>query len=299
MSVAQPEWLQNGTGLAPRVAWSFGMDAELTGLEMARETGEIFAVDASGGVCRSSRQGKIEAISRGLHNVRFIRWSDTGDTGLVVADTSQFSIVDRDLNVVWTSKAPWPILGGAVDAYGHNVAVSLEDGNTVLFSVDKKKLGQFSTIKSLSFLKFVTGKPGLIGAAEYGHLCRHNFEGKELWNEKLWATVGDLSISGDGKLIFLAEFAHGIQSYDPRGNSLANYVVEGTPSRLSVSFFGERLVTCTAERYLYWLDADGALLWAAEAPDEIVSLHCDPLGEWFVAGFKSGRVMRLDWESQK
>lgn len=297
MSTAHPEWLKNGTGLAPRVAWSFGTDAELLGLEMARETGEVFAVDASGGVYRMNRAGQIQSVSRGLHKVRFIRWCDTGEAGLVVADKSQFSIVDRDLNLVWTSSAPWPILAGAIDSYGHNVALALEDGNTVLFSVDKKKLGQFSTMKTLSFLNFVTGKPGLVCSAEYGHLCRHNFEGREIWSEKLWATVGDLSISGDGKVIFLAEFAHGIQSYDARGNTLANYVVEGTPSKLSVSFFGERLVTSTVERHLYWLDADGALLWAAQTPDVVVSLHCDPLGEWFIAGFKGGRIMRLDWES--
>lgn len=298
MTSARPEWLTNGTGLAPRVAWSFVTDAELIGLEMARETGDVFAVDASGGVYRLNREGRVGAVSRGLHNARMIRWCDTGEAGLVVSEKSQFSIVDRNLNVVWTSSAPWPILAGTIDSYGHNVALSLDDGNTVLFSVEKKKLGQFSTIKSLNFLQFVAGKPGLIGAAEYGHLCRHNFEGKELWSEKMWATVGDLSISGDGKVLFLAEFAHGIQSYDARGNTMANYVVEGTPARLSVSYFGERLVVSTVERHLYWLDADGALLWAAETPDEVVSLHCDPLGEWFLAGFKSGRVVRLDWESE-
>ena len=298
MTSARPDWLTNGTGLAPRIAWSFVTDAELIGLEMARESGDVFAVDASGGVYRLGSDGRVGAVSRGLHNARLIRWCDTGEAGLVVSEKSQFSIVDRNLNVVWTSSAPWPILAGTIDSYGHNVALSLDDGNTVLFSVEKKKLGQFSTIKSLNFLQFVSGKPGLVGAAEYGHLCRHNFEGKELWSEKMWATVGDLSISGDGKVLFLAEFAHGIQSYDARGDTMANYVVEGTPARLSVSYFGERLVVSTVERHLYWLDADGALLWAAETPDEVVSLHCDPLGEWFLAGFKSGRVVRLDWESE-
>jgi len=296
MSTAHPEWLKQGTGLAPRVAWSFGTDAELAGMEMARESGEIIAFDVSGGVYRLNRQGQIQSVSRGLHKVQFIRWCDTGDAGLVVADKQRFSIVDRDLNVVWTSTAPWPILAGAIDAYGHNVTVSLDDGNTVLFSVDKKKIGQFSTIRTLKFLEFTTGTPGLIGAAEYGHLCRHDFEGHELWSEKIWATVGDLSITGGGKAIFLSEYAHGIQSYDGRGNSLANYVVEGTPSRLSVSFFGERVIASTAEGHLYWLDADGTLLWAAAAPDKIVSLQCDPLGEWFIAGFKGGRILRLDWE---
>ena len=297
MTAARPDWLTNGTGLAPRIAWSFVTDAKLVGLEMARESGDVFAVDASGGVYRLDSAGRVGAVSRGLHNARLIRWCDTGEAGLVVSEKSQFSIVDRNLNVVWTSSAPWPILAGTIDSYGHNVALSLDDGNTVLFSVEKKKLGQFSTIKSLNFLQFVSGKPGLVGAAEYGHLCRHNFEGKELWSEKMWATVGDLSISGDGKVLFLAEFAHGIQSFDARGNTMANYVVEGTPARLSVSYFGERLVVSTVERHLYWLDADGALLWAAETPDAVVSSHCAPLGEWFVAGFQSGRVVRLDWES--
>lgn len=296
MSKAHPEWLKSGTGLPPRVAWSFGTDAELTCMEMARESGEIFAVDASGGVYRINRLGKVQSVSRGLHNVDFVRWCDTGDAGLVVADKRLFSIVDRELHVLWTSKAPWPILAGSIDSFGQNVAVSLEDSNTVLFGVDKNKTGQFTTTKPLNFLHFVSGKPGLIGAAEYGHLCRHKLDGDELWSEKTWSTVGDMSISGDGKKIFVAQFAHGIQSFDARGDTLSNYVVEGTPSRLSVSFFGERLVVCTVERHLYWLDSDGALLWAAETPDEIVSLKCDPLGEWLIVGFKGGRIVRLDWE---
>ena len=112
MSTAHPEWLKQGTGLAPRVAWSFGTDAELAGMEMARESGEIIAFDVSGGVYRLNRQGQIQSVSRGLHKVQFIRWCDTGDAGLVVADKQRFSIVDRDLNVVWTSTAHgrfWPV----------------------------------------------------------------------------------------------------------------------------------------------------------------------------------------------
>ena len=284
-------------GLAPGIAWTFATDAELVSLDQARETGDLFAVDSSGGVYRLDRRGRIGAVSRGLHDVHTLHWSDTGDVGLVIAGDDNFSLLNESLEIAWTSSAPRQIVGSAIDAYGHNVVLSLDGGNNVIFNVDREKTGSFTTLHPLKFLEFIVGRPGIIGAAEYGLLCRHDMDGNEVWSEKLWATMGDMSIIQDGKSIYLAQFAHGVQSYDVYGSSLAAYIVEGTPSRVSASFFGERVVVATVEKQLFWLDSDGALLWAAETPEEAVALICDPLGEWLIIGFQSGRVMRLDWES--
>lgn len=299
MPSTSPDWLRNGTGMAPRIAWAFSTDAELASLSMARETGELFAVDQSGGLYQLNRTGRIGCVSRGLKNARLLRWSDNGEAGVALCGDDEFCLLDKRLNVLWSADTPAKILTAAIDAWGHNIALALDNGDNVLLSVDREKLGQFTTLQPLKFLQFSVGKPRLFGAAEYGLLCCHGFTGKEVFAEKLWSTVGDLSVTEDGKQIFLASHAHGVQQFDRHGTSQASYIVEGTPNRVSASFFGERVVASTIERHLYWLDADGALLWAAETPEPVVNLICDPLGEWLIVGFQSGRVLRLDWESDR
>lgn len=291
-----PEWLSNGTGLVPRIAWSFAADAELVSLTMSRECGDIFAIDRAGGLYKVSRTGRIDGVNRGLRVPRIVRWSDTGETGLVIEGREHITIVDAKMRVVWTAAAPSNVVAADIDAYGHNIVVSLESNDTVFMNVDRQKLAQFNTIRPLKFLSFNVSEPSVIGAAEHGLICCHDLDGVELWNERLWTNVGDVSVSGDAKRIFIAEFGHGLHSLDGRGRNQSAFVLEGSPSRVSTSFFGERVATSTMEKQLFWIDADGTLLWAAESPEPIHTLICDPLGEWLIVGFESGRVMRLDWE---
>jgi hypothetical protein len=291
------DWLHSGPGLAPRIAWAFNTDAELSSLCQARETGDLFAVDSSGGMYRLNRAGKIQTLSRGLKNARLVRWSDKGDVGIAVCGTHEFCALDARLKIAWSSESPAEVLTAAIDSYGHNVALGLDNADTVLLNVDRKKLGQFHTAKPLKFIEFCVDKKRICGSADYGLLCLHRFDGSEVWSEKNWSTVGDLSITEGARAIYMAGFAHGVQCFDHRGSTRTSFVVEGTPSKVAASYFGERLVVSTAERHIYWLDSDGALLWAAETPDDVASLVCDPLGEWLVVGFASGRILRLDWES--
>ena len=293
------DWLHSGPGLAPRIAWAFNTDAELSSLSMARETGDLFAVDSFGGLYRLNQLGRIQTLSRGLKNARLLRWSDSGNVGVAVCGTHEFCALDERMQVVWSSESPTVVLTAAIDPYGHNIALGLNSGENVLLSIDRRKLQQFKSAQPLKFLDFCVDKQRLCGAAEYGHLCVHRFDGTEVWSEKIWSTVGDLSITEGIRSIYLAGFAHGVQCFDHRGNTRTSFVVEGTPAKVSASYFGERLVVATVERHLYWLDADGALLWAAETPDDVVSLVCDPLGEWLVVGFASGRILRLDWETAR
>lgn len=291
-----PEWLTSGVGLAPRVAWSTALDSELVSLTMARESGDVYAIDRTGGVYWIRRTGQLEGVNRGLKKPRIVRWSDTGDTGLIIEGRDRITLVDDQMNVAWSVTTPGPILATDIDAYGHNLVVCLENGDSIFMNADREKLAQFSTVKPLKHVAFSVADPTLVGAAEHGLICRIDLDGEEIWNERVWTNVGDLSVSGDGKRLFLAEFGHGLHSLDGRGKNQTAYVVEGAPSRVSVSFMGERIATSTLERQLYWLDADGSLLWAAECPDVVQNLICDPLGEWLIVGFESGRILRLDWE---
>lgn len=298
MTSASADWLHNGTGNAPRVAWVFATEAELVAVTTARESGDFFAADQLGGLYRLNRGGRVEALSHGMKGVRLLCWDDKGEVGAAICSESELCLLDAQMNLAWSTESPCGILGVAIDAHGHNCIIGLDNCDNVILSVDRKKLTQFQTPRPLTHLHFCVGKPRLYGAADHGLLWAGRFDGEELWSEKLWTNIGDMSVTESGKRIFVAAFAHGIQYYDRHGNALGSFVVDGTPAKVSASFFGERLVVATMERHLYWMDADGALHWAAEVPEDVVNVICDPLGEWLVVGFASGRIMKLDWENE-
>jgi outer membrane protein assembly factor BamB len=171
--------------------------------------------------------------------------------------------------------------------------------NTQTFVIDEQKriLGEFHSLRPLHHLRFFALDRDLIGVANYGVLQRQHINGDAVWVETLLNSVGDVAVTGDGRLSYLASYSHGLQVYDGEGYSRASYVVQGSPSRVSTSFDGSTIFVATQENFLYRLNPKGQLHWAAEAPESITRLHSDPLGQGFVCGFESGRVMRFDWPS--
>jgi len=297
MTESEQRWLDHGRGLSPEWTWSFTADAPLVGLELARESGDTIAADASGSVYILDRRGRIVTLSRGLHELVDLAWSDAGTYGAVVVGETTLAVLNRQLRLVWTSDLREPIRAIAVDPYGHHFAACLEGGETRILNNTRKTVGRFKTTRPLTHVRFVTGQPDLIAAADNGLICRHHVDGTALWGEPCWSNIGDLSITGDGGTIFIAGLNLGIQRFDGNGNSQGTYVVEGTPKRVSTSYALNRVVASTVERGLIWLDSDGEILWAVETPEEVLTLRCDPLGAGFVCGFEGGRVVRLDWGS--
>jgi hypothetical protein len=295
MTESEQRWLDQGRGLSPQWTWSFTADAPLVGLDLARESGDTVAADASGSVYLLDRRGRIVTLSRGLHDLMDVAWSDSGTTGAVVVGETTLAVLNRQLRLVWTSDLREPIRAIAVDPYGHHFAACLEGGETRILSSTRKTIGRLKTTRPLSHIRFVTSHSDLIAAADNGLVCRHRLDGTALWGEPWWSNIGDLSITGDGGAIFLAGLNLGIQRFDGNGNSQGTYVVEGTPRLVSTSYTLSRVVTSTVENGLIWLDSDGEILWAVETPEELLALRCDPLGAGFVCGFEGGRVVRLDW----
>ena len=290
------DWLRNGTGLAPRVAWAFATDAELVELSYARESGELVAVDKSSAMYRLSRSGRILSLSRSVSGVEQLAWCDTGDTGIAISEGDRFTLVDKDLNPIWSSQSPSSLVAVAIDPYGQNLLLCMENKSNSLVSVDKKKIVQFSTLRPVRFVEFVPDRPLIVTATE-SEFAGFDLDGKRVWDAQLYGNVGDMSVTGKAKTVFFAQYSHGIQALADQGEPHSAFVVEGSPVKVSVAYFGDRLVVATTERHLYWFDADGALLWAAETPELVQRLICDPLGEWLIIGFQSGRILRLDWEA--
>jgi hypothetical protein len=292
------DWYRRGRGIGPTLKWTCNADGPLTALDLALETGEVFAADEAGTLFRLDRQGRIAALTRLREPVRVLDWSDDGRFGVAVTGESTLHRLDHDLQSVWKVNLPEVCVSAAIAPYGTHLAAGMANGRNVVYSEHKRRESEFESVRPLAHMKLAATTPLLVGAAEHNLLCCHTLAGEVVWQQKLWSNAGGFSMTGDAEVIYLAAYHHGVQTFDGEGENIGAYVVEGTVSRISTSFEAQRLIAATLERHLYWLDVDGQMLWAAETPEDISAVRCDPLGEWVICGFDSGRIARLDWAEQ-
>lgn len=277
--------------------WSFATDAALVALDMGSESGEVLAADESGGMYRLDRRGRLLTMTRGWRDVRALAWSDTNAAGAVIVGERKVVRVNGELEAEWSINLPEPALGVAVTPFGNHTAISLASGGNVVLGPQSEQISIFETIRPQRWIQFLASQPVLIGAAEYGQVCAHQLNGRQLWSERTFTSLGEMHAAANGETILLAAFNQGIQSFGGNGSAGDSYLVEGTASRVSCSFNADRIAAATMERHLYWLDSDGQLLWATQLDDDVVRVLCDPLGEWLLCGLRSGQIVRLDWES--
>jgi hypothetical protein len=296
MSDSDRDWLTAGRGNPPRATWVFAADAPLAWLELARETGEVLAADVSGGIYLLDRRGKISSLTRGPTPLRALGWSATGNGGVALVGENKLYWFTRQLEFKGGVELPEASLAVALDAHGDYAVVSLVNGVNLVFDGPRKPLYQFETMRPLARLEFLVHEPWILGIADYGLLCCHTLQGDLRWQQQLWTNAGDLAATGNCEMVLVASFSHGIQRFDDRGRNIGSYQLEGTASRIATSFVPHRITASTLERDLYWLDADGNMLWAATLPEDVSRLACDPLGEGLICGLQSGRVLRLDWQ---
>jgi len=289
-----PEWLMTGRGVRPTLRWAFTTDAPLTDLRLARESGDVVAADESGGLYRLDRRGKINALTRTAHSIRLVTIADTGACAAAVLNDSTLAWLDSHLKIQWTKELPDDALGLAMTAHGTHAVASLASGLNVLYDADKRKVTSFESLRPLRFVRWLTGTPGFVAAADYGFFARYSWDGDLEWNERLWSTVSDLGATGDGKTIYLAGLAHGVQTFDGQGNAQGSFVLEGTVHLVSTSYARKRIAAGTLERQLMVLDNEGDVKWAAHAPDDVLRFHLSALGDWVIIGFANGRIVRLD-----
>jgi hypothetical protein len=292
--MSPPDWLQHGQGALPPQAWSFAADARLADVRLARETGDVMVTDESGGMYLLDRRGRVQALTRTSHQVKPVAIADDGSAGAAILDSATLAWFDRKLQFRWTKSLPDEAVGLAMSAHGTHVVVSMSNGMNVVYNADKQKTLDFESMRPLRFLQWVTKQPGLVAAADYGFFARYNFDGVAEWTERLWSTVADLAITGDGQSIALAGLSHGLQIYDGEGSSKGTFVLDGTAHLVSSSYAKKRWAAATLEKQLLLLDSNGELKWMTTAPDDITRLHLSPLGDWLVVGFAEGRVVRLD-----
>lgn len=288
-------WLADGEGNRPRLSWSLSTEAPLVSLQLARETAEVLAADAAGGLYHVDREGKLANLVHGPSPIRAAVWSDTGSGGVALVGDEKLYWFDRRLHFEGWLEHAEPVLALAIEAHGNYVAASLSSCMTAIYDSNRKPVRRFKSRQPLVALQFLVDRPAIVGVAEYGLLCSFAFTGEEEWQQSLWANVGDLSVTGDGKTILLACYAHGIQCHDREGRQTGSYQIGGTAARISTSFLPGRIAVATTERHFYYIDSDGQILFQASLPDDACRVLCDPFGRAVIIGLASGRIQRLDW----
>ena len=289
-------WLVPHRGRCPELRWQFRPDALLTDAAFARESGETFVLDAGGDLYRVGRDGSLLGVNRLREPLTRIAWSDAGTLGAAVSGDRKLMVFDESLAVLWETTAPDSITGLAVDPYGGYVAASLDDRGSIIMSRHRKKVASFETIRPLVHLAFLASEPILVAAAEQGLMVGYSLGGERLWSEKVLSGVGSLAVAGDGSRIVLAGFTHGVPVHDEVGDALGSMMVDGTAVKAAIDIDSSRILVATLEQALYWVDADGDVLWVGQTPEPTLAMAVDPFGEFIQPAFAGDGVVRLHWD---
>ena len=299
MSGSGDDWWKWGEGTAPTLAWSFRTEAPLVALRWARETGEVLAADAVGGMYLLDSSGRLANLIRGPSPIRALAFSDTGGGGVALVGDDKLYWFNHQLVFQGCLEHAEQVASIALDPHGEYAGVSLADSSLILYDFFRKRIRTVSTQQPLIALEFIPSVPEMVGVAEYGMLCRFAFQGDKLYQQPLYSNVGDLAVARGGDIVLLACYAHGIQLHDDTGEQVGSYQVGGTASRVAASYSGRKVAVVTMERHIYLVDESGAVEWQAILPDDVCRVACDPLGHSVLLGFQSGRLARLNWPTSR
>ncbi len=268
----------------------------IVAMDYAEEARSLLVGTATGHLVLLNQSGEQLKRERGFDDIRCLVWSDTGKFGAVALANGWLVCFDDQLKKRWEVELTGEIRGLAITPFGSHIAVSSESSQTHIVTIDKKEVAKFDTPRPLDFLHFLHEKPLLIGAAEFGHLCCHQLDGHEEWNERIMNNVGNIAVSGCGKRILLAAFNHGIQVLSGRGQQKGSFMVDGIPNAVAASSTRKRLAATTLEDRIYWLNFEGELLWACDLSRDPAKCMCvDPMGERLFVATQSGRLLQLFW----
>lgn len=294
MTGQRPDWLRDGRGMLPSQRWSYATEAPLADLQLARETGDTLVADTAGSLYLLDRLGRLQAQIRLDETPTQLAVADDGSAAVVVLGQRSIAWLEHPLRLTWQRELPDAVLGVAMAPFGTHVAVGLANGTNAIYNSSNRRECVFDSTRPLRHLRFLVTEPQLVAAAEYGYLARFDLAGEVVWQQTLWSTLGDLAVTGDGKAVYVAGYAHGIQVFNSGGDAAGSWVLEGTASLISSTYKKDGLAAATLERHLARLGADGSLTWLATAPCDVQALRLFPLGESLICGFRNGRVLRLD-----
>ncbi|MEZ6058867.1 MAG: hypothetical protein R3C19_00735 [Planctomycetaceae bacterium] len=288
--------LQNSHGNRPRIVQDDIFPEGIAAIDFAAEAGTLLVGTNAGHLTLLNSSGELIRTARNYSGLRKLAWSGTGQFGAAVQGDNSLVCFGNDLKPVWDVQFTGNIVGLAVSPYGSHLAVSSDSSRTHIVTTERKEVARFESPRPLDFLHFLHEKPQLLGAAEFGHLCCHELDGNEVWEERIMNNVGGMSVSGCGRRILLAAFNHGIQVLNSYGKQRGAFMIDGIPGSVSAATIKNRLAATTLESRVYWLNFEGELIWAADlSQDPPQHILAGPLADRLFLTTQSGRLLQLAW----
>ena len=297
--------VRSSTRLDPSPAWTVVTDAPLKGLVLAREAGSVFAWDEADQLYRIDAQGQFQSVARAPGKIQGGAVSDDGTLVALLGEGSRLWLLDGDFELIHERATIPEPLAIAVDPHGRYAAISSKMNLVQFYSRHAKLAGKFETRQPLASMVFVPDRLFMVGTGAYGSIVgiallgrpNGSIDGATVWNEQLMSGVGRLALTGDGQMILLACFTHGVQRYDIEGKSEGAYHLGGSAGHAVPDFAGRTIAVSTMEGELAILSGAGNVKWRTTLKRPAMALETDALGRYVVYGQATGEVVRLDLQS--
>lgn len=298
---------RSGSRLSPTVAWSIVTDGPLIGMSLAREAGMVLTCDEAAQLQLISLRGEVKGHSRAPGKILSAAISDDGTLIAVLIEGPRLLLLDGELGPIADRPAPYDSTALGMAPHGGYVALSSRSNETFVYTRHGSPGGSFTTMHPLVHLRFVCDRPRLIGASSFGVIYAFDLEPEgasgllrfeERWKAQLMSSFGHMAITGDGGIVLVACYTHGVQKYDSRGRNEGSYHLGGTATHAVPDFAGRTIAVATSEGELSVLNGAGQVRWKRGLPRGPIALECDALGRFLVYGMKTGEVTLIDLEGR-
>lgn len=263
-------------------------------MSLAREAGTLLVWDSAHQLTLLDRQGQQRAEKASAVALTGIASADDGSRHAAGSQTGHVWLLNRELRTRQELSVQGKPTALALEAFGQRLAVADESGSLHFFDPGGRTCWKVHTPRPLRWLRFAVERPLVVGAADQGLVVCYDADGKCLWQEVLFAYIGALGVSGDGKRVALACYSEGVRCYDEAGKKSPLFAGAGPVKRLALSYDGQRLLGEDLHHSLGLHPPTGPALWTARVEEPIVSLALDALGtEAYLAGSHAITVARL------
>ena len=184
--------------------------------------------------------------------------SDDGSLVALLGEGSRLWLLDGDFELIHERSTIADPLAIAVDPHGRYVAVSSKMNVVQFYTRHAKHAGKFETRQPLSQHGLrarsacswsAPGPTGRSSGSPWSPGVRTGqLDGAIVWNEALMSGVGRLATTGDGQMILLACFTHGVQRYDIEGEIRGAYHLGGSAGHAVPDFAGRSIAVSTTGR---------------------------------------------------
>jgi len=292
-----------GSRLDPAPAWTVVTDAPLKGLALAREAGSVFAWDEADQLYRVDASGQFQSVARAPGKVIGAAISDDGSLVGLLGEGAVLWLMDGDFELLHERAVIADPISIAIDPHGRYVAVGSRMNVVQFYSRHARASGKFETKQPLSSMVFVPDKLFLVGIGAYGSIsgiglvprgATGSLDGATAWYEPLMSGVGRLATTGDGGMILIACYTHGVQRFDIEGHAEGAYHLGGSAGHAVPDFAGRTIAVSTLEGELAILSGAGNVRWRTALNRPAIALETDALGRYVVYGQATGEIVRLD-----